>query len=88
MNTFDDLFEKCGGPAQVGRMIGVPTEHATAMKRRGSIPAAYWPKLISSAAEGGIEGISYEALARLAAQRRAVTDHRPSTLGAAAAEVA
>ena len=67
-------------------MIGVTTEHATAMKRRGSIPAAYWPRLIGAAADGGIEGVTYEVLAELAAKRKAPI--LPSSLSAAAAEVA
>jgi hypothetical protein len=70
MNTFDDLFQKLGGPAQVGRVIGVTTEHTTSMKRRGSIPARYWPALISRCAANRVSGVTYKVLARLAAGRR------------------
>jgi hypothetical protein len=70
MNTFDDLFQACGGAARVGRMIGVTTEHATSMKRRGSIPASYWPDLIRKCASAGIKGVTYEVLAAMAAARR------------------
>jgi len=37
-----------GGPAAFARLIGVTTEHASAMKRRQSIPVSYWPSLIES----------------------------------------
>lgn len=49
--TVDDLFSTLGGPAAVARLIGVSTEHATAMRRRRSIPVDYWPALLES--EGG-----------------------------------
>jgi hypothetical protein len=44
----DILFSELGGPAGVGRMLGIATEHAAAMKRRGSIPIEHWPVMILS----------------------------------------
>jgi hypothetical protein len=67
MDDVDDLFEALGGPAEVGRMISVTTEHAASMRRRGSIPSAYWLLLVTKAAERGIEGVTLEVLAKLAA---------------------
>jgi len=54
MKTIDDIFAAFGGPAAVGRAIGKSTEHAASMRRRRSIPVAYWPALIQRAAERGI----------------------------------
>ena len=54
MNTVDAIFEAFGGPAALGRAIGIPTEHAAQMKRRKSIPVRWWPKLVAAAKEKGI----------------------------------
>jgi hypothetical protein len=69
MRSVEDVFEAFGGPSKVGQAVGVSTEHAAAMKRRGSIPVAYWPALIATARERRISGITYEALALLHADR-------------------
>jgi hypothetical protein len=65
MSMIDVVFSAFGGPSKVGRAIGVSTEHAAAMKRRGSIPVGYWPDLISAARERQIPGITYESLTHL-----------------------
>lgn len=62
MSTVSAIFDRFEGPANVGRAIGKPTEHATAMKRRGSIPVRYWPDLIRVAEHEGIEGVTYADL--------------------------
>lgn len=62
MSTVATIFERFEGPANVGRAIGKPTEHATAMRRRGSIPVRYWPALISAAKAAKIEGVTYKDL--------------------------
>lgn len=69
IRTVDDLFHLFGGPAEVGRIIGVRTEHAMQMKRRRSIPEQYRPKLIEAAAERAIEGVTYESLTLIHARR-------------------
>lgn len=71
MTTVNDIFSSCGGPAQVGRAIGKSTEHATAMRRRGSIPVAYWPALVEWAKAEGVEGVTHESLVLAHARRRA-----------------
>lgn len=80
MKTVHDLFARLGGPAKVGRIMGVTTEHATAMRRRLSIPPEYWPALVSHAAdEPELASLTLEALTDMhrrgrelrAAQRRA-----------------
>ncbi len=41
---------------------------AKAMRRRGSIPAPYWPRLVAKAAERDLEGVTLEVLAESAAR--------------------
>jgi hypothetical protein len=69
MNTIDELFDAIGGVAEVGRVIGKRTEHASVIKRRGSVPVRYWPALMAAAEEKGI-ALSYEHL---------VAIHSPNT---------
>lgn len=86
MCTIDDLFEAFGGPAEVGRAIGKSTEHASAMRRRGSIPVGYWSALVAEAEHRGLEWITYEALVRVHSRSRA-PGHQPApTAGRGAAE--
>lgn len=60
MSTVSAIFERFDGPANVGRAIGKPTEHAAAMKRRGSIPVRYWPALMAAKPKG--KAITYAEL--------------------------
>jgi len=69
MKTVDDIFNAFNGPAEVARTIGKRTEHATAMRRRGSIPVAYWPSLVVGAKARGLSGITYDALVAVHAER-------------------
>lgn len=62
MKTIDDIFAEFGGPAAVGRVIGKSTEHAASMRRRRSIPVAYWPSLIRHAEERGLDWLTPEQL--------------------------
>ncbi len=64
ISSISDLFEKFGGPAAVGRAIGVTTEHASLMKQRKSIPVARWQDVIKAAALAGIE-LSSDDMLRL-----------------------
>jgi hypothetical protein len=62
METVSDLIEAYGGVAAFARVIGKSSSTASEMKRRGSVPVAYWPKLIASAGRLGIAGITAERL--------------------------
>jgi len=62
MKTLDDIFAAFKGPAELARVIGKRTEHATAMRRRKSIPVAYWPRIVDEAQARGIDGLNYDAL--------------------------
>lgn len=72
MQSVSDIFEDLGGPAAVSRMLDVNPSTASEMKRRGSIPPEYWPRLVSEAGRAGLESITYEnlALAHAAAKGR------------------
>jgi hypothetical protein len=67
-----DLFELWPEPkvANIARDIGVTTEHAAGMKRRGSIPVDYWPSLVEGAKARHIDGVDYPTLVELHAQQR------------------
>lgn len=67
------IFAALGGPAAVGRIIGKPVEHTTLMRRRRSIPVAYWPTLIEHADAKRIEGVTYTALVTAHAVNRTLT---------------
>ena len=73
MNSLDDLFRAFGGPANLGRALGISTEHAAAMKRRRSIPVRYWLPLIHAARVSGKTTVTFETLTRLHAMERAAS---------------
>lgn len=70
MRTLEEVFDDLGGPSKIGQVLGISTEHAATMKRRGSIPARYWHELIKAAKRRGID-ISPEELTRIHARKRA-----------------
>ena len=63
--TVSDVFMALGGAAVVARSIGVTTEHAAGMARRGSVPVAYWPHLVAAARRRKLSWITYETLTHL-----------------------
>lgn len=81
VRTVGELFERCGGPARVGRALGIETEHAGSFKRRGSIPVGYWKALVEWAVLNEVAGVTYEALALMHA--RPATPEAPQPAGAA-----
>jgi uroporphyrinogen-III synthase len=61
MNTVAEIIDRLGGGANVARILAVGPSTASEMKRRGSIPPAYWPALLAS--EKGREiGLTAETL--------------------------
>lgn len=77
-SSIDDLFAMLGGPAEVGRMLNVSTEHASTMKRRGSIPVRYWPRLIDETAKRG-HAVVYGTLVAIHAGRHAENSSKART---------
>lgn len=62
MFSVSSIFETLGGPTKVARILGVGFTTASEMKRRGSIPVKYWPKLVDACASKGVNGVTYERL--------------------------
>lgn len=70
MNTFTDIIEAFGGPAEFGRAIGIKPGHAGSMKTRDSIPDEYWLATVGAAELREIDGVTLEVLASISAKRR------------------
>lgn len=65
MFTVSTIFQSLGGPTKVARVLGVGFTTASEMKRRGSIPVKYWPKLVAACEAEGIETVTYERLVEI-----------------------
>lgn len=64
MSTVPDLIGKWPSVSEWARDLGLKREsHGTLMKMRGSIPVAYWQRMIEAAQARDIEGVTLEALA-------------------------
>lgn len=72
VTSLPDLIDLWPKPrvANFARDLGITVEHAAAMKRRNSIPAAHWRAVVAGAEARGIEGVTLELLADLAADGR------------------
>jgi hypothetical protein len=57
MSSVTTIFEVLGGPTKAARLLDVGISTASEMKRRGSIPVKYWPKLVKADV-----GITYDQL--------------------------
>lgn len=68
--SFSDLISRWPTIVAFSGDLDVPYQTAAAMKRRGSIDAEYWPKVIEKAAERDIAGVTWEALAKMAFESR------------------
>lgn len=64
MASVIDAFE-----GAFGESIGIPDSHARAMRTRDSIPCRYWSAVVAEAEKRGIQGITFEVLARIAKAR-------------------
>lgn len=69
MRTTADIIALWPSVAAFARDIGIKPAHAQTIKARGSLPSAYWAAARAAAARRGIEGITIDALASLAAAR-------------------
>jgi hypothetical protein len=68
MQSVSYIFEKLGGPTKVARHLGVGFTTASEMKRRGTIPVKYWPKLVAACEADGLSDVTYERLVRMHAE--------------------
>lgn len=69
MMTFRDVIDAFDGPTRFAAAIGIEPFHAQTMKNRGSIPPAYWTRVVEAAARED-KNITYETLAQIAARRQ------------------
>ncbi|NSY10808.1 hypothetical protein G6L14_02105 [Agrobacterium vitis] len=65
--THADIINLWPSIAEFARDIGAPYETAKAMRRRSSIPAGYWVRVVDSASWRAFEAVSLSALAEAAA---------------------
>lgn len=70
MESASDIIESLGGVTAVAAALSVPLGTASAWKTRDSIPPEYWETLVAEAVRRGIEGVTLDLLARIAARRR------------------
>jgi hypothetical protein len=70
MNSVADIVRAFGGPTKLGRVVGASPQAINNMRARDFIPAEYWPALIEGARAAGVDGLTYEGLARFAESRR------------------
>jgi hypothetical protein len=71
MRSVDDIFQDLGGTGAVAKLLDVGHSTASEMRRRGSIPVRYWPKLVSEAAACGVEWITNDNLVEMHAREAA-----------------
>ena len=65
LTSVEQLFDAFGKIIAFSDSVGCGYEAARQMRRRGSIPVKFWPKIIEACAEKEIEGVDYETLVRL-----------------------
>ena len=65
MTSISTIFQNLGGPTKVARFLEVGFSTASEMRRRGSIPVKYWPKLVAACEAEGVDGITYERLVEM-----------------------
>ena len=68
MRSINDVFDGLGGVTAVGVVLKLPLGTVSAWKTRESIPPEYWTKIVSVAERLGVEGLTLEFLASLAAK--------------------
>lgn len=73
MQNVQDIIKAFGGPTKFGHACGFaanPAARGSDMRQRGSIPVAYWQRLIEVAPDYGVKGLTYEVLAKANTESR------------------
>lgn len=65
MDSPSHAIELLGGPKTVAARTRRPFTTVASWRDRQSIPVEAWPGLIGMAKEAGVEGFTYEALAKV-----------------------
>lgn len=69
MRSFSEIITECGGPSAFAIILGTTQQNVSQMRQRNFIPPRFWPATVKAAKEKGIEGVTFENLATLAASR-------------------
>jgi len=75
MKTFRDVINSFGNAEQMGRDLGVSGLSVRQWRRRNSIPSQHWTRIVDLAQTRGLDIISLDLLATIAA-RAPSTDAR------------
>lgn len=70
METAGDIIRALGGLTAVADGLSRPIGTVSAWCSRNSIPSDYWKGIVEIAEANGVELVTYEALATLAARRQ------------------
>lgn len=68
LDNISTLIDRWPSIAEFAGDVGCSYEAARQMRRRNSIPSAYWLRAVEAATARGIDGVSLEALAVHAAK--------------------
>ncbi|MCY0150593.1 hypothetical protein OEG84_25265 [Hoeflea sp. G2-23] len=68
MNSFRTIIDQWPSRGDFAADIGVTPQHATNIYTRDGIPSKYWAALVASASDRGIDGVTLDVLARIAAK--------------------
>jgi len=70
MNTVEDVFLAFDGTANFADALSLGLSTASEMRRRGSIPVRYWPRLVDEAQKRSIPSITYDRLVAIHSERQ------------------
>ena len=70
MNTVEDVFLAFEGTANFADALALGLSTASEMRRRGSIPVKYWPRLVDEAEKRGALTITYDRLVAIHSERQ------------------
>ena len=70
MNTVEDVFTAFEGTSNFADALSLGLSTASEMRRRGSIPVRYWPRLVDEASKRQIEAITYDRLVAIHSERQ------------------
>ena len=70
LDSFAAIIDLWPSAEAFGDAIGTSGANARKMKARDSIDSSYWESLVAAAIQRGLQGVSLDLLARLAARRK------------------
>lgn len=73
MHTYGAIINLWPNAEEFARDLGISGVRARQWRARNGIPAGYWRAIIDAAERRGFEGVSLDALSRIAAEPAAVS---------------